>query len=86
MKKIILAIILASRGFCLTAKTGFERDVIFLEIGFDPLKVERCLDYSIVRSPGCRASYKAGDPLLPIKELFLLLPPDAEISDVKVFS
>ncbi|MEW6481635.1 MAG: hypothetical protein AB1397_01295 [bacterium] len=61
-----------------------ESSIIKARVDFEPLKISKEGTYSIVQSDGCIYSYTPHRPRLPLKELFLLLPPNSRIKDVKI--
>ncbi|HAW49772.1 TPA: hypothetical protein DCX16_02320 [bacterium] len=87
MKKAFLFFIfLVNLGFSLETKTIFEGNVLSLKVDFSQLEIKEEGTYSLVSSEGCDESYIQDRPKLPIKSLFLLIPPNSDISSVKMVS
>ncbi|HAW50136.1 TPA: hypothetical protein DCX16_04225 [bacterium] len=89
MKKILLVVsfwllFFVGQAFSLEIKTGFEADVISVSVDFSPLEIRENGTYSVVSSRGCEDSYTPERPQLPIKHLFLALPPNVLVKDIRI--
>ncbi len=90
MKKkffFILLIFLASLGFSDVRISPFydeKNSIIKVRVDFSPLKIKWEGTYSVISSDGCHDSYTTDKPKLPIKSIFLALPPNVSVKDINI--
>lgn len=89
MKKLslilILAIILATSGFApLSSNAAAEADVLSVSVVFDEPASEKVDSFDLITIEGCGLTTKFGDPMLPVKMVLILLPPDRDVVDAEI--
>ncbi|MGB2840902.1 MAG: C25 family cysteine peptidase [Halobacteriota archaeon] len=86
---VALVILISTLPFSplVSANVGLNNEtVINIEFNTSDLSFHTFENYDIVRLKGCQLKRDVGEPALPMKSIFLVIPPKARITDLEILS
>ncbi|MFH0773994.1 MAG: C25 family cysteine peptidase [bacterium] len=81
---LLVFLLIGEQGFCFKSQSVFDGERIRFSVEFSPLEIKQEGTYSLVSSAECDDSFTQDRPRLPIKSIFLLIPPNSSVRNIKI--